>query len=96
MKESEVWEKSREESWSGLGRAILSHWKLFLYLTLLMTMMNFVSHGTQDMYPTFLGAPVALRTVAALVDDRHFDDRGDLRRHRDGAVCRTATAAAAR
>jgi MFS transporter, SHS family, lactate transporter len=54
VKESEVWEKSREQSWSGLGRAIASHWKLFLYLTLLMTMMNFVSHGTQDMYPTFL------------------------------------------
>jgi SHS family lactate transporter-like MFS transporter len=54
VKESEVWEKSKEESWSGLGRAIVSHWKLFLYLTLLMTMMNFVSHGTQDMYPTFL------------------------------------------
>ena len=30
------------------------HRKLFLYLVLLMTMMNFVSHGTQDMYPTFL------------------------------------------
>lgn len=30
------------------------HRKLFLYLTLLMAMMNFVSHGTQDMYPTFL------------------------------------------
>jgi SHS family lactate transporter-like MFS transporter len=54
VKESEVWMKSRDESWSGLGRAIASHWKLFLYLTLLMTMMNFVSHGTQDMYPTFL------------------------------------------
>ena len=54
VKESEVWRKSREKSWGGLGRAIASHWKLFLYLTLLMTMMNFVSHGTQDMYPTFL------------------------------------------
>ena len=54
VKESEVWKKSREQSWSGLGRAIVSHWKLFLYLMLLMTMMNFVSHGTQDMYPTFL------------------------------------------
>src|SRR3954467_4300933 len=31
-----------------------SNWKLFLYLTLLMAGMNFVSHGTQDMYPTFL------------------------------------------
>jgi SHS family lactate transporter-like MFS transporter len=54
VKESEVWKKTREESWSGLGRAIASHWRLLLYLTLLMTMMNFVSHGTQDMYPTFL------------------------------------------
>ena len=54
VKESEVWRKSREKTWSGLGGAIVSHWKLFVYLTLLMTMMNFTSHGTQDMYPTFL------------------------------------------
>jgi MFS transporter, SHS family, lactate transporter len=54
VKESEVWRKSRAESWSGLGKAITSHWKLFIYLMLLMTMMNFTSHGTQDMYPTFL------------------------------------------
>jgi SHS family lactate transporter-like MFS transporter len=54
VKESEVWQKNRHESWGNLGRAIISHWKLFLYLTLLMMMMNFVSHGTQDMYPTFL------------------------------------------
>jgi MFS transporter, SHS family, lactate transporter len=54
VKESEVWQKSRAESWSGLGKAITSHWKLFIYLMLLMTMMNFTSHGTQDMYPTFL------------------------------------------
>jgi SHS family lactate transporter-like MFS transporter len=54
VKESEVWRKSREQSWSGLGRAIASNWKVFLYMTLLMTMMNFASHGTKDMYPTFL------------------------------------------
>jgi SHS family lactate transporter-like MFS transporter len=30
------------------------NWKLFLYLALFMAMMNFVSHGTQDLYPTFL------------------------------------------
>jgi MFS transporter, SHS family, lactate transporter len=54
VKESEVWRTTREKSWGSLGRAIVSHWKLFLYLTFLMTMMNFVSHGTQDMYPTFL------------------------------------------
>jgi len=54
VKESEVWQKTREESWSGLGRVLLAHWKLFIYLVLLMTMMNFASHGTQDMYPTYL------------------------------------------
>jgi MFS transporter, SHS family, lactate transporter len=54
VRESEVWEKSKKESWRGLGRTIGSHWKLFIYLMLLMTMMNFASHGTQDMYPTLL------------------------------------------
>jgi len=54
VKESEVWEKSKKENWSQLGRSIAGHWKLFLYLTFLMMMMNFSSHGTQDMYPTFL------------------------------------------
>ncbi len=54
VKESEVWEKTRHSTWGSLGRALLSHWKLFLYFVVLMTMMNFVSHGTQDMYPTFL------------------------------------------
>ena len=54
VKESEVWQRTRHRDWSGLGRAIVSHWKLFFYIWLLMTMMNFVSHGTQDLYPTFL------------------------------------------
>jgi SHS family lactate transporter-like MFS transporter len=31
-----------------------SHWKLGLYAILLMTAFNFFSHGTQDLYPTFL------------------------------------------
>src|SRR3989441_8312235 len=52
VKESEVWQKTRHESWGQLGRAIASHWKLFIYIVLLMMMMNFVSHGTQDMFPT--------------------------------------------
>ena len=54
VKESAVWQKTRHETWSGLGKAIASNWKLFLYLTLLMMAMNLSSHGTQDMYPTFL------------------------------------------
>jgi len=54
VKESEVWERTKHADWSGLGRAVVANWKLFLYLTLLMAGMNLVSHGTQDMYPTFL------------------------------------------
>jgi SHS family lactate transporter-like MFS transporter len=54
VKESEVWRKSKEESWANLSTAILRHWRLFFYLVLLMTGMNLASHGTQDMYPTFL------------------------------------------
>ncbi|MFN2637136.1 MAG: MFS transporter [Gemmatimonadaceae bacterium] len=54
VEESEVWQRTRHRDWGSLGRGIASHWKLFIYLTLLMAGMNFVSHGTQDMYPTFL------------------------------------------
>jgi MFS transporter, SHS family, lactate transporter len=54
VKESEVWRKSRHESWAGLRRAIFANWKLFAYLVVFMTTMNLASHGTQDMYPTFL------------------------------------------
>src|SRR5438132_100136 len=54
VKESEVWRETRHESWSGLGNAILANLPLFAYITVLMWMMNMVSHGTQDMYPTFL------------------------------------------
>ena len=31
-----------------------SHWRLGIYTVLLMTAFNFFSHGTQDLYPTFL------------------------------------------
>ncbi|MHB8530823.1 MAG: MFS transporter, partial [Caulobacteraceae bacterium] len=30
------------------------HWKMALYVVVLMTAFNFFSHGTQDLYPTFL------------------------------------------
>jgi MFS transporter, SHS family, lactate transporter len=54
VKESEVWEKARTVSWREQCREAISHWKLFFYLLAFMTMMLFASHGTQDMYPTFL------------------------------------------
>ena len=33
---------------------MLKHWKLALFAIVLMTAFNFLSHGTQDLYPTFL------------------------------------------
>jgi SHS family lactate transporter-like MFS transporter len=56
VKESEVWKKARRARPSGADQFLdfVSHWKLFLYLLVFMTMMLFSSHGTQDMYPTFL------------------------------------------
>jgi MFS transporter, SHS family, lactate transporter len=54
VKESEVWERSKSQSWGEHAREVFSHWRLFLYLLAFMTMMLFASHGTQDMYPTFL------------------------------------------
>lgn len=55
VKESEVWQRSKKhETWGKLVKAVTANWKIFIYLVLLMTGMNLVSHGTQDLYPTFL------------------------------------------
>src|SRR6476659_6136775 len=53
VKESEAWQEHRVD-WKTYRTGIWKHWPRFLYLVLLMTMMTFMSHGTQDMYPTFL------------------------------------------
>src|SRR5580698_10470134 len=39
---------------STVFQTLREHWKLALYAVVLMTAFNFFSHGTQDMYPTFL------------------------------------------
>jgi MFS transporter, SHS family, lactate transporter len=56
VQESEVWQKTQPQKvgWAQHAREIASHWKLFLYLLIFITMMLFASHGTLDMYPTFL------------------------------------------
>ena len=55
--ESPAWQRQK----AGLARTsrpvletIRQHWRLFLYAVLLMTAFNCMSHGTQDLYPTFL------------------------------------------
>ncbi|MDE3150855.1 MAG: MFS transporter [Gemmatimonadota bacterium] len=54
VEESPVWEQVRARPQRGLLRSIRENWKLFLYVVVLMTAFNFFSHGTQDLYPTFL------------------------------------------
>ncbi|ORV18487.1 sugar transporter [Mycobacterium celatum] len=65
VKESEVWEAVQD-------RMRLTHTRIrdvladpaivrrFIYLVLLMTAFNWMSHGTQDVYPTFLSAGAGL------------------------------------
>ena len=54
VKESDAWHEHRMD-WASYRRSLPRFWKRFVYLVILMTMMNFMSHGTQDMYPTLLG-----------------------------------------
>ncbi len=54
VKEPDAWHENRTD-WTTYRRSLPKHWRRFMYLVLLMTMMNFISHGTQDMYPTLLG-----------------------------------------
>jgi SHS family lactate transporter-like MFS transporter len=54
VRESEVWIRTRKSTFADLGRTLASHWKLFLYMTIFMMAMHMSSHGTQDLYPTFL------------------------------------------
>ena len=55
VKESPVWEAGRHKRVPiDIGAALRQHGGLFAYLVLLMTAFNFMSHGTQDLYPKFL------------------------------------------
>jgi MFS transporter, SHS family, lactate transporter len=51
--ESPGWTPERAQG-STVFRTLREHWKLALYAVVLMTAFNFFSHGTQDLYPTFL------------------------------------------
>src|ERR1700685_1489199 len=54
--ESPAWLQGRvsREAERHLGKDILSHLRNFLFLVVLMFAFNSFSHGTQDLYPTFL------------------------------------------
>ncbi|HUD87356.1 MAG TPA: MFS transporter [Xanthobacteraceae bacterium] len=50
--ESPSWKPTTERS--NTLAIVKSHWQLGIYAVVLMTAFNFFSHGTQDLYPTFL------------------------------------------
>ncbi|MFI6074527.1 MFS transporter [Actinoplanes sp. NPDC051343] len=68
VKESEVWEAARARVTRVGIRQVLLNGKIvrrFVYLVLLMTAFNWMSHGTQDIYPTFLKTGIGLSATTA-------------------------------
>ena len=68
--ESKAWQQKRPDA-AAIRRAVSSNLGALLYLVVLMTAMNFIAHGTQDMYPTFLQkqrrlAPPGVATIAII------------------------------
>ncbi len=62
VEESPAWHRMRSRPRRSLAEILRGHGKLFLYVVVLMTAFNFFSHGTQDLYPTFLQAQRKLST----------------------------------
>ena len=71
VKESVAWRQHRAPTVGAIVRTASGHWKIFSYLVLLMTLMMFLSHGTQDLYPHFLRAvhqlPLATISYVAIL-----------------------------
>ncbi|MBP0589050.1 MFS transporter [Paraburkholderia sp. LEh10] len=54
VKESPAWVAMEKQPRPGLLVTLKRNWVLSIYAIILMTAFNFFSHGTQDLYPTFL------------------------------------------
>jgi SHS family lactate transporter-like MFS transporter len=52
--ESEAWKQHRAPSTRAILEVVRQNWKSAMYLVLMMMLMMFLSHGTQDLYPDFL------------------------------------------
>ena len=52
--ESPSWSRQAAVEHGSTITVLKQHWKLGIYAVVLMTAFNFFSHGTQDIYPTFL------------------------------------------
>jgi SHS family lactate transporter-like MFS transporter len=98
VKESEAWKENKIDR-SAYWKSMPVIWQRFLYLVILLTAMGFISHGTQDLYPTFLQqrkfspAHVAEITMMSMVGATlggitvgYFSDRFGRRRAMIGAA----------
>jgi SHS family lactate transporter-like MFS transporter len=77
VEESPAWLARREAQGHshgpGLIQALKGQWRRLAYVVVLMTCFNFFSHGTQDLYPTFLKvqhhlAPWAVTSLTVLLN----------------------------
>ncbi|MBF6569779.1 MAG: MFS transporter [Candidatus Binataceae bacterium] len=75
--ESETWRRTRPAP-GAILRTIRANSRRFAYLVVLLTAMGLISHGTQDLYPTFLehSRGLGARTVAGIAVIYNF-----------GAIC---------
>lgn len=53
--------------WKEFNSAFRENWFLFVYMVVLMSGMNSVSHGSQDLYPTFLKDQVGMSATQVTV-----------------------------
>jgi SHS family lactate transporter-like MFS transporter len=78
VKESPVFEERHRKQRARPIAELVGHWKIALYMIVLMAAFNAFSHGTQDLYPTFLqvqhhfdthmtGTLTAIMNVGAIV-----------------------------
>lgn len=78
VEESPAFEASRQKPRANPIAELAKHWKIALYMIVLMAGFNAFSHGTQDLYPTFLqqqhhfdahltGTLTAIMNVGAIV-----------------------------
>lgn len=83
VKESPVFDERRGKSHANPVTELLRHWKITLYMIVLMAAFNAFSHGTQDLYPTFLqqqhhfdthltGTLTAIMNIGAIVGGISF------------------------
>jgi SHS family lactate transporter-like MFS transporter len=76
--ETEAWKQNRMPGFGLIAKAAAAHWKLFLYLIGMMALMNFLSHGTQDLYPHFLQSAPRSFTISTAANLAIFYNVGAL------------------